>query len=53
VALLTEHSEGLSAEQIRAFLQPEKPLGDTFQSLRKREQVRTQGQGRDMRYFVA
>jgi hypothetical protein len=53
VALLTEHPEGLSAEQIRAFLQPEKPLGDTLQSLRKREQVRTQGQGRDLRYFVA
>jgi hypothetical protein len=53
VALLTEHPAGLSAEQIRAFLQPEKPLGDTLQSLRKREQVRTQGKGRDMRYFVA
>jgi hypothetical protein len=53
VALLTEHPEGLSAEQIRAFLQPDKPLGDTLQSLRKREQVRTKGQGRDLRYFVA
>jgi hypothetical protein len=27
VALLNEHPEGLSAEQIRAFLQPERPLG--------------------------
>jgi hypothetical protein len=53
VALLGEHPEGLSAEQIRAFLQPERPLGDTLQSLRKREQVRTQGQGRELRYFVA
>ena len=53
VALLGEHSEGLSAEQIRAFLQPEKPLGDTLQSLRKRQKVRTQGTGKDLRYFVA
>jgi hypothetical protein len=53
VALLTEHPEGLSAEQIRAYLKPEKPIGDALQSLRKRKQVRTQGKGRDMRYFVA
>jgi hypothetical protein len=53
VALLGEHPEGLSAEQIRAFLQPERPLGDTLQSLRKRKQVRTQGKGRAIRYFVA
>jgi hypothetical protein len=53
VALLREHPEGLSAEHIRAFLQPESPLGDTLQSLRKREQVRTQGKGKDTRYFVA
>jgi predicted transcriptional regulator len=53
VALLREHPEGLSAEQIRAFLQPEKPLGDTLQSLRTREKVRTQGKGRGLRYFVA
>jgi hypothetical protein len=53
VALLGAHPEGLSAEEIRASLKPERPLGDTLQSLRKRERVRTQGQGRDMRYFVA
>jgi hypothetical protein len=53
VALLGEHPEGLSAEQIRAFLQPEKPLGDTLQSLRKREKVKTRGAGKDLRYFVA
>jgi hypothetical protein len=53
VALLGEHPEGLGAEQIRAFLQPEKPLGDTLQSLRKRQKVRTQGKGKAMRYFTA
>jgi hypothetical protein len=53
VALLGAHPEGLSAEEIRAYLKPERPLGDTLQSLRKRERVRTQGQGRALRYFVA
>jgi hypothetical protein len=53
VALLEEHPEGLSAEQIRAFLQPEKPLGDTLQSLRKRQKVQTRGTGKELRYFVA
>jgi len=27
-------------------------MGDTLQSLRMRAKVRTQGQGRDMRYFA-
>jgi hypothetical protein len=53
VALLGAHPEGLSAEEIRAYLKPERPLGDTLQSLRKRARVRTEGQGRDLRYFVA
>jgi hypothetical protein len=53
VALLGAHPEGLSAEEIRAYLKPERPLGDTLQSLRKRARVRTEGRGRDMRYFVA
>jgi len=53
VALLQEHPEGLSAEQIRAFLQPGKPLGDTLQGMRKQEVVQTRGTGKDMRYFVA
>jgi hypothetical protein len=52
VVLLGEHPEGLSAGQIRAFLQPEKPLGDTLQGLRKRQRVRTQGEGKAMRYFA-
>ena len=52
VALLSEHPEGLSAEEIRVYLKPENPLGDTLQSLRTREKVRTQGKGKDIRYFV-
>jgi hypothetical protein len=53
VALLGAHPEGLNAEEIRAYLKPERPLGDTLQSLRKRERVRTEGTGKAMRYFVA
>jgi hypothetical protein len=52
-ALLEAHPEGLTAEQIRAFLQPEKPVGDTLQSLKRGEKVRTQGAGKVLRYFVA
>jgi hypothetical protein len=52
VALLGEHPEGLSAEQIRAYLQPAKPLGDTLQGMRKQQKVRTRGAGKEMRYFV-
>jgi len=53
VALLAEHPEGLSAEEIRAYLKPGRPLGDALQSLRMRARVRTEGKGRDLRYFVA
>jgi len=53
VALLAEHPEGLSAEEIRAYLKPGRPLGDALQSLRMRARVRTEGKGRDRRYFVA
>jgi hypothetical protein len=51
--LLREHPEGLSAEQIRGFLSPEKPIGDTLQGLRRGNLVRTEGTGREMRYFLA
>ena len=53
LTLLSEHQEGLNAEQLRAHLHPEKPIGDTLQGMRKAGVVTTQGQGRDMRYFVA
>jgi hypothetical protein len=51
--LLGAHPEGLSAEQIRAYLQPARPLGDTLQGMRRQGKVRTSGQGKAMRYFVA
>ena len=51
--LLAKHPEGLTAEQIRAFLQPERPLADTLQGMRRQGKVRTSGQGKAMRYVVA
>ena len=51
--LLGKHPEGLSAEQIRAYLQPERPLADTLQGMRRQGKVRTSGQGKAMRYVVA
>jgi hypothetical protein len=50
--LLGEHPEGLSAEEIRAYLKPEKPIGDTLQGMRVQEKVKTRGRGKEMRYFV-
>ena len=51
--LLSEHPEGLSAEQIRGLLNAQKPIGDTLQGMRRGNLVRTEGSGRDMRYFLA
>jgi hypothetical protein len=53
LTLLGDHPEGLSAEQIRAYLQPGKRLGDTLQGMRKQQKVVTSGTGKDLRYFVA
>ena len=50
--LLYDHQEGLSTEQLRAFLKPEKPIGDTLQGMRRQGVVRTEGSGKAMRYFV-
>ena len=52
VALLQEHPEGLTAEDIRVYLKPEKPLGDTLQGMRKQQRVRTRGTGKALRYFA-
>jgi hypothetical protein len=53
IDLLRNHPEGLSAEQIRGHLSPQRPIGDVLQGMRTSGVVRTQGKGRDMRYFVA
>jgi len=49
--LLTAHPEGLTAEQIRGFLTPSKPLGDILGGMRRTGVVTTQGEGRAVRYF--
>ena len=51
--LLREHSEGLTAEQIRGLLNAQKPMGDTLQGMRRGNLVRTEGTGREMQYFLA
>jgi hypothetical protein len=53
LTLLSEHPEGLNAEQIRGYLTPEKPIGDTLQGMRRHDVVKTEGKGKDMRYFTA
>jgi hypothetical protein len=53
LALLAEHPEGLTAEQIRVYLNSSKPMGDTLQGMRRGNLVRTEGNGREMRYFLA
>jgi len=53
LTLLGEHPEGLSAEEIRVYLRPEKSLGDTLQGMRRQGKVHTRGEGKDIRYFAA
>jgi hypothetical protein len=51
--LLRAHPEGLNAEQIRGLLNAQKPIGDTLQGMRRQAVVRTEGKGRELRYFLA
>jgi hypothetical protein len=51
MTLLAEHPEGLTAEQLRGHLQPGRPIGDILGGMRRTGAVRTEGQGRDTRYF--
>jgi hypothetical protein len=53
LTLLREHPEGLTAEQIRGLLNAQKPIGDALQGMRRGNLVRTEGQGRELRYFLA
>ena len=52
LTLLSEHSEGLSAEDMRVYLKPEKHLGDTLQGMQRQGVVRVEGRGRAKRYLV-
>ena len=53
LTLLQDHPEGLSAEQLRGYLAPSKPIGDTLAGMRRLGTVQTQGHGRATRYFAA
>jgi len=53
LTLLTEHAEGLSAEEIRTYLKVSTPIGDTLQGMKRTGVVSVQGQGKGMRYFLA
>ena len=52
LALLAEHPEGLSAEQIRVYIKAEKALGDTLQGMKRHGVVTTHGSGKALRYLV-
>jgi hypothetical protein len=48
--LLAQHPEGLTAEQIRAYLSPARPLGDILGGMRRTGAVQVEGRGRTIRY---
>lgn len=50
--LLAQHPEGLSAEQLRGYLSPERPIGDTLAGMRKTGAVQIMGEGRQQRYVL-
>jgi hypothetical protein len=52
VALLQEHQAGLSAEEIRVYLRPDRPLGDVLQGMRRQHVVTTRGHGKETRYYL-
>jgi hypothetical protein len=52
LALLDAHPEGLTAEQIRGMLSPDKPIGDTLQGMRRTGVVQVEGSGRQQRYIM-
>ena len=51
--VLEQHPEGLSAEQIRAYVSPERPIGDILSGMRRTGAVQTVGQGHNIRYVLA
>lgn len=52
LALLHAHPEGLTAEQIRAYLNSTHPIGDVLAGMRRSGAVRVEGTGHAMRYFA-
>jgi helix-turn-helix protein len=52
LALLGAHPEGLSAEQIRVYVSPERPIGDILSGMRRTGAVHVIGEGRGQRYVL-
>ena len=52
LALLQEHRDGLSAEDMRVYLRPDRPLGDVLQGMRRQHVVTTRGHGKEVRYYL-
>lgn len=53
LTLLAAHPEGLSAEELRVYVKPAKPLGDTLQGMRKTGVLRVRHDGKTLRYVLA
>ena len=52
LALLQEHPQGLSAEELRVYLKPERPLGDVLQGMVRQGRVVRQGDRKGGRYVA-
>ena len=52
LALLQEHPEGLTAEQLRGTLTPTKSIGDLLAGMRRTGVVTARKEGRGWRYFL-
>jgi predicted transcriptional regulator len=52
LTLLGEYPEGLSAEEFRVYLKPQKPLGDTLQGMVRQHVLTKQGSGNTVRYLA-
>ena len=52
LTLLAAHPEGLSAEQIRVYVSPDRPIGDILSGMRRTRAVQKVGQGRNIRYVL-
>ena len=52
LALLQEHQGGLTAEEIRFYLKPERPLGDVLQGMVRQGRVVRQGDRKGGRYVA-
>jgi predicted transcriptional regulator len=48
--LLAQYPGGLTAEQLRGYLSPERPIGDLLSGMRRTGAVAASGEGRQLRY---